>query len=324
MRSNMKRVLVFTLCAIMLVFSGSCGLRTVEESDVSNPSDASDVSLPPVPIPETPVVLLMDNAYYGGVDEYIPMELGNYEIAYIEEECVDTTHTVTVFGIEFVGNYYATKKLLNTKTELRWYDNVGVKDREYSFNFQIEKETGKLISLTFSATPHPREHNLLHEKLPLEEIIRRCQDFLIEQTGVEGWVENERYRDEPNEYGGIIQFRKYVNNVCDSWANFLQVDECGNIWKFNFTGIWDYEGIQIPDWPDSFFPQIAQQKLNVCFADLESVAEVKDVSIDDGPELCYIRERESWALEFYVNFTVVESDGMQKDHYTKMCVLFDS
>ncbi len=39
---------------------------------------------------------------------------------------------------------------------------------------------------------------------------------------------------------------------------------------------------------------------------------------------CYIRERESWALEFYVNFTVVESDGMQKDHYTKMCVLFDS
>ena len=214
--------------------------------------------------------------------------------------------------------------MLNTKTELRWYDNVGVKDREYSFNFQIEKETGKLISLTFSATPHPREHNLLHEKLPLEEIIRRCQDFLIEQTGVEGWVENERYRDDPNEYGGIIQFRKYVNNVCVSWANFLQVDECGNIWKFDFTGIWDYEGIQIPDWPDSFFPQIAQQKLNVCFADLESVAEVKDVSIDDGPELCYIRERESWALEFYVNFTVVESDGMQKDHYTKMCVLFDS
>ena len=163
MRSNMKRILVFMLFAIMLVSSGSCGLRTVEESDVSNPSDASDVSLPPVPIPETPVVLLMDNAYYGGVDEYIPMELGNYEIAYIEEECVGTTHTVTVFGIEFVGNYYATRKLLNTKTELRWYDNVGVKDREYSFNFQIEKETGKLISLTFSATPHPREHNLLHE-----------------------------------------------------------------------------------------------------------------------------------------------------------------
>ena len=99
MRSNMKRILVFMLFAIMLVSSGSCGLRTVEESDVSNPSDASDVSLPPVPIPETPVVLLMDNAYYGGVDEYIPMELGNYEIAYIEEECVDTTHTVTVFGI---------------------------------------------------------------------------------------------------------------------------------------------------------------------------------------------------------------------------------
>ena len=83
MRSNMKRILVFMLFAIMLVSSGSCGLRTVEESDVSNPSDASDVSLPPVPIPETPVVLLMDNAYYGGVDEYIPMELGNYEIAYI-------------------------------------------------------------------------------------------------------------------------------------------------------------------------------------------------------------------------------------------------
>ena len=101
-----------------------------------------------------------------------------------------------------------------------------------------------------------------------------------------------------------------------------QVDECGNIWKFDFTGIWDYEGIQIPDWPDSFFRRLRSKKLNVCFADLESVAEVKDVSIDDGPELCYIREQESWALEFYVNFTVVESDGMQKDHYTKMCVLF--
>lgn len=320
---NTKRILIFMLCAIMLVSSGSCGLRTVEESDVSTPSDASEVSLPPVPIPETPVVLLMAETYYGGAEEFIPAELGKFEI-YREEACLGTTYTVNLFGIEFVGNYDATRKLLNTKTELRWYDNVGVKDREYGFNFQIEKETGKLISLSFWASPKPLEHDLLHEKLPLEEIIRRCHDFLVEQTGVEGWVENEAFRDVPDEYGGTFQFRKYVNNVCVSWANFEHVDDCGNIWKFDFTGVWDYEGIQIPDWPDSFFEQIAHQKLLQCFADLESVAEVKDVSIDDGPELCYIRERESWALEFYVNFTVVEYDGTEKGHYTKMGVLFDS
>ena len=317
---NTKRILIFMLCAIMLVSSGSCGLRTVEESDVSNPSDASEVSLPPVPIPETPVVLLMNMASYD-TGKQIDDELGNARI-YKEEECLGTTQTIDAFGIELTGEYSSTKEFVNTNTALRIYENY--QGENYTFYFQIDENNGKLVSLTVRPISKPKEYNLLKDEMPLEEIIQRCHDFLVEQTGVEGWVEHEAFRDVPDEYGGTFQFRKYVNNVCVSWATFYNVDNCGNIWEFDFTGVWDYEGIQIPDWPESFFEQIARQKLLQCFADFDNVADVKDVVVVDGPELCYIRAQESWALEFYINYTVVKDDGTEKTYYTKMGVLFDS
>ena len=140
----MKRILIYVLCFIILLSSVGCGLRTVEESDVSNPSDASEVSLPPVPIPETPVVLLMNMASYD-TGKQIDDELGNARI-YKEEECLGTTQTIDAFGIELTGEYSSTKEFVNTNTALRIYENY--QGENYTFYFQIDKNNGKLVSLT--------------------------------------------------------------------------------------------------------------------------------------------------------------------------------
>lgn len=326
----MKRILGF-LTLLFLLFTSGCNQQPEGESAISEESTVSeestfeyykgrpqDVSIPvqcyETP-PENPVVLFDDAQ-------------GAYLFNYVEEELVGTTKTIVVNGKELVGDYRKTSMSWVPAPIVDYFCAGSDEDRYEAVLFGITQLYDELESISFI----PNYNCVIDIPIGVEEAREICKAFIRENTDIDLDAYNtdapplrepELYPDGMYRETYYFSFEKMVNGIMESALSF-EIGADGYFRRFVWWHSRFDEMIEIPDWPDEYYQNAAQEKLEEVYEAYYSEGKLKELLGSFAPtgpvtavtdleirlkELTYLHEHHSPAVTMYCPHTVVFENG---------------
>ena len=136
------------------------------------------------------------------------------------------------------------------------------------------------------------------------------------------WIEKEESRTEPyyndraERYEGDFRlaFYRYKNDIVTSTVTF-DYDMFGNLIVYSTSGLYECEGVNIPDWPDEVYIEGALEKLRSLCSAYEYVVDVKaqTPAFDSPKSLTYIQAFDVNAIHYEMYYTFVYDDGTSRN-----------
>ena len=186
--------------------------------------------------------LISNSGFYTWYNK-VPYGYNKYEL--VEETNAPPTHSITVNGVEYVGNYKET-------AIQNYYGTFGTLKRSYKFsdqngyvNFKIDASTGELVCLI---------HALKYDADVPEQAVSEEEAFQIGIAFIDQQVLNAPYINEWNyRYEGkrvtdnlyAVYYQRYINEICvgpQCWVTIDLID--GNIQRFEkFSDISEMESM---------------------------------------------------------------------------------
>ena len=325
----MKRFAAVAI-SLLLILSG-CGLKGSEASDgVSgeisdgvSEEESAEISFPPIPVPEHPRVLIGTPVWLNETDFVEPDFDAMASLNDLNADLVGTSMTVEVCGIQFTGEYEITISTSGSRPgrHLRYRSPNG------SFLFGINAENKQLIRLYVLADWLPeemREKWMSSDTMPdIEELKEKSLRFMETYCAldVSEWEEKVDLRQEPyysdriDEYidGFGLAFRRYKNDISTSGISF-DYDLYGNLMSYSSTGLYYWEGVNIPDWPDEVYVEATLERLRDIYSADEHVVDIKAQDPPfTGKDLSYVQPFDVYAISYTMYYTVIYDDGTERN-----------
>lgn len=307
-----KTVLAFVI-AFALAFCG-CELNTAETS-----------SDPPIPMPENPTVLWTGGALYEYVGEYMP---GDYDPGgrnYIE--IPENERWEKEFPL--FGNTYTMQCCLRFENEdpaineVYAYELRENKSTDFAINWDPERNM--IIKFYLLGWPSDVKRS---EAITIEEAEKRCLAFLKEQTNSsDGWEKtyeytNFAYTDTDDIRNYDFKFQQKKKDVVIKEIN-IYTDGYGNIFRYKWF-VYNEDSVNVPEWPEEFYLNIAEEKLRTEYEDIRSVAELKDIHID-RVRYVYIADYGKSAIDLVTHYTLVfHDDRPEQTVRTRIDILLET
>ena len=315
---------------LLLILSG-CGLKGSEASDgVSgeisdgvSEEESAEISFPPIPVPEHPRVLIGTPVWLNETDFVEPDFDAMASLNDLNADLVGTSMTVEVCGIQFTGEYEITISTSGSRPgrHLRYRSPNG------SFLFGINAENKQLIRLYVLAdwlSEEMREKWMSSDTMPdIEELKEKSLRFMETYCAldVSEWEEQVDLRQEPyysdriDEYidGFGLAFRRYKNDISTSGISF-DYDLYGNLMSYSSTGLYYWEGVNIPDWPDEVYVEATLERLRDIYSADEHVVDIKAQDPPfTGKDLSYVQPFDVYAISYTMYYTVIYDDGTERN-----------
>ena len=325
----MKRFAAVAI-SLLLILSG-CGLKGSEASDgVSgeisdgvSEEESAEISFPPIPVPEHPRVLIGTPVCLNETDFVEPDFDAMASLNDLNADLVGTSMTVEVCGIQFTGEYEITISTSGSRPgrHLRYRSPNG------SFLFGINAENKQLIRLYVLADWLPeemREKWMSSDTMPdIEELKEKSLRFMETYSALDSseWEEKVDLRREPyysdiiGEYidGFKLAFRRYKNDISTSGISF-NYDLYGNLMSYKSTGLYYWEGVNIPDWPDEVYVEATLERLRDIYSADEHVVDIKAQDPPfTGKDLSYVQPFDVYAISYTMYYTVIYDDGTERN-----------
>lgn len=325
----MKRFAAVAI-SLLLILSG-CGLKGSEASDgVSgeisdgvSEEESAEISFPPIPVPEHPRVLIGTPVWLNETDFVEPDFDAMASLNDLNADLVGTSMTVEVCGIQFTGEYEITISTSGSRPgrHLRYRSPNG------SFLFGINAENKQLIRLYVLADWLPeemREKWMSSDTMPdIEELKEKSLRFMETYSALDSseWEEKVDLRREPyysdiiGEYidGFKLAFRRYKNDISTSGISF-NYDLYGNLMSYKSTGLYYWEGVNIPDWPDEVYVEATLERLRDIYSADEHVVDIKAQDPPfTGKDLSYVQPFDVYAISYTMYYTVIYDDGTERN-----------
>ena len=325
----MKRFAAVAI-SLLLILSG-CGLKGSEASDgVSgeisdgvSEEESAEISFPPIPVPEHPRVLIGTPVWLNETDFVEPDFDAMASLNDLNADLVGTSMTVEVCGIQFTGEYEITISTSGSRPgrHLRYRSPNG------SFLFGINAENKQLIRLYVLTDLLPeemREKWMSSDTMPdIEELKEKSLRFMETYCAldVSEWEEKVDLRREPyysdiiGEYidGFKLAFRRYKNDISTSGISF-NYDLYGNLMSYKSTGLYYWEGVNIPDWPDEVYVEATLERLRDIYSADEHVVDIKAQDPPfTGKDLSYVQPFDVYAISYTMYYTVIYDDGTERN-----------
>lgn len=319
----MKHFAAIAFLLLLLALSG-CGLRESEVSDGGSEEESYETSFPPLPVPAEPRVLIglplriRDDVYaepdFDGMGGWPEPDAA----------LVGTSKTIEVNGVSFTGVYEHT---MNSAFS---YPGVGLRyeapDRSFRFGIYEENQLlTRLYVLSGELPDEMREKWMTSDTISnFEELKQKSLQFMETYSALEPneWIEKEESRTEPyyndraERYEGDFRlvFYRYKNDIVTSTITF-DYDMFGNLIVYSTSGLYEWEGVNIPDWPDEVYIEGALEKLRSLCSAYEYVVDVKaqTPAFDSPKTLTYIQAFDVNAIHYEMYYTFVYDDGTSRN-----------
>ena len=322
---RMKRRSAFLICLLLCVSLCGCGLRESEVSDDGSEEESYETSFPPLPVPDEPRVLIgrplwiRDDVY--AAPDFDGMS-GDHEQ---DAVYVGTSKTVEIYGVPFTGVYEYTMATANSHPgiELRYADPT-----HNIFRFGVNSENQLLtwfFVLPELLPEEMREKWATSDTMPdIEELKQKSLQFMETYSALDPdeWVEQEEYRLEPHYYehvgryedGFRLVFYRLKNGITTASIRF-DYDTFGNLTGYSTSGLYEWKGVNIPDWPDEVYIEGALEKLRSLCSGYEYVVDIKvqTPAFDSYKRLNYIQAYDVNTIYYYMYYTFVYDDGTSRN-----------
>ena len=319
----MKRLAAIVL--LLLLFLNSCGLRESEVSGGGSEEESYETSFPPLPVPDEPRVLIgrplwiRDDVY--AAPDFDGMS-GDHEQ---DAVYVGTSKTVEIYGVPFTGVYEYTMATANSHPgiELRYADPT-----HNIFRFGVNSENQLLtwfFVLPELLPEEMREKWATSDTMPdIEELKQKSLQFMETYSALDPneWEERVEFRLEPyyndraDRYEGNFRlcFYRYKNDIVTSFLTF-DYDMFGNLIAYSTSGLYEWKGVNIPDWPDEVYIEGALEKLRSLCSGYEYVVDVKaqTPAFESPKTLTYIQAFDVNAICYEMYYTFVYDDGTSRN-----------
>lgn len=169
-----------------------------------------------------------------------------------------------------------------------------------------------------------REKWMSSDTMPdIEELKEKSLRFMETYCAldVSEWEEQVDLRQEPyysdriDEYidGFGLAFHRHKNDICTSGISF-DYDLYGNLMSYDSTGLYYWEGVNIPDWPDEVYVEATLERLRDIYSADEHVVDIK---AQDPPfrekALAYVQPFDVYAISYTMYYTVIYDDGTERN-----------
>ena len=237
---------------------------------------------------------------------------------------VGTSKTVEIYGVPFTGVYEHTMATACSRpgTELRYT----APDRSFRFGIYEKNQRLTLLSVLSGEFPEEmREKWVTSDTMSnFEELKQKSLQFMETYSALDPdeWVEQEEYRLEPHYYehvgryedGFRLVFYRLKNGITTASIRF-DYDTFGNLTGYSTSGLYEWKGVNIPDWPDEVYIEGALEKLRSLCSGYEYVVDIKvqTPAFDSYKRLNYIQAYDVNTIYYYMYYTFVYDDGTSRN-----------